>query len=85
MALYKIEWKSSAVRELRKLEKTIIAKILTEVEQLAHNPHPPGRKKLRSSQASYRLQVGDFRIVYKIIPAILTIEIIRVGHRREVY
>jgi len=85
MALFRIEWKSSAARELRKLEKTTIIKILTEVEKLAYHPHLPGSKKLRSSKTTYRLRVGDYRIVYKIISAVLTIEIVRVGHRREVY
>lgn len=85
MALYKIEWKSSAVRELRKLEKSTIIKILTEVESLSNNPHPPGSKKLRGSQSTYRLRVGNYRILYKIIASVLTLEIVRVGHRRDVY
>ena len=85
MALYKIEWKSSAIRELRGLEKSVIRKILAEVEKLANNPHPIGSKKLRGSKYSYRLKMGNYRVVYKVSSSVLTIEIIRVGHRREVY
>lgn len=73
------------MRELRKLEKSTIIKILTEVESLSNNPHPPGSKKLRGSQSTYRLRVGNYRILYKIIASVLTLEIVRVGHRRDVY
>jgi mRNA interferase RelE/StbE len=85
MALYKIEWKRSAIKELRGLEKDIIKKILTEVGKLAGNPHPAGSKKLRGSKYSYRLKMGNYRVVYKVSASVLTIEIIRVGHRREIY
>lgn len=85
MALYKIEWKSSASRELRGLEKITIRKILSEVEKLAYDPHPAGSRKLRGSNYTYRLRMGNYRVVYKVRASALTIEIVRVGHRREVY
>jgi mRNA interferase RelE/StbE len=47
MASYRIEWKQSARKELRKLAKIVIPKILEAVAALAENPHPRDSKKLR--------------------------------------
>ncbi|MDJ0647191.1 MAG: type II toxin-antitoxin system RelE/ParE family toxin [Xenococcaceae cyanobacterium MO_188.B19] len=85
MASYKIEWKNSAKKELKKLDKQIIIRILQAVEKLANNPHPSGSKKLMGSESIYRIRVGDYRIIYNLQSSVLTIEIIKVGHRREVY
>ena len=85
MASYRIEWKSSASKELRKLPKTTIAQILTAVEDLSYNPRPEGVRKLTTSQNTYRIRAGDFRIVYNIYDKRLIIEIIRVRDRKEAY
>ena len=85
MASYKIEWKQSAKKELKKLDKQIIPRILQAVENLAENPYSSGSKKLIGSDSIYRIRVGDYRIVYNIKSSVLVIEIIKVGHRREIY
>lgn len=85
MTSYKIEWKQSAKKELKKLDRQIIPRILQAVESLADNPYSSGSKKLIGSNSNYRLRVGDYRIVYNIESSILTIEIIKVGHRRDIY
>ncbi|MDJ0899079.1 MAG: type II toxin-antitoxin system RelE/ParE family toxin [Xenococcus sp. MO_188.B8] len=85
MASYKIEWKQSAKKELKKLDKQIIPRILQAIENLADNPYLSGSKKLIGSDSIYRIRVGDYRIVYNIKSSVLTIEIIKVGHRREIY
>ncbi len=54
MALYQIEWKRSAQKELRKLPATTIRKILDAVQQLAEQPFPPGVKKLVGTEQTYR-------------------------------
>ncbi len=85
MSLYKVEWKNSAKKELKKLDKQVIPKILQAVENLADNPYALGSKKLVGSDSIYRIRVGDYRIVYNIESSVLTIEIIKVGHRGQVY
>ncbi len=85
MASYKIEWKQSAKKELKKLDKQIVPRILQAVENLVDNPYPSGSKKLIGSDSIYRIRVGDYRIVYNIKSSVLIIEIIKVGHRREIY
>ena len=55
------------------------------VETLAENPYALASKKLVSSDSIYRIRVRDYRIIYNIEFSVLTIEVIKVGHRREVY
>ena len=52
---------------------------------LAKDPLPPGVKKLKNSDWLYRVRVSDYRIVYRIEQKILTVLIVRIGHRREIY
>ena len=85
MASYRIQWKQTAQKELRNLRKTSIAKILQAVEMLAVNPYPSGSRKLRGAQHTFRIRVATYRVVYTVASANLVIEIIRVGHRKEIY
>ena len=85
MASYKIEWKQSARKELKKLQKKTISRILQTIETLPDNPYPPGRRKLHGAEHTYRLRAGNHRIIYSVYSDILTIEIVRIGHRREIY
>ncbi len=85
MACYKIEWRPSAKRELKKLEKPLISKLIGVIDELGKNPFPLGCKKLVSTEHTYRIRMGDYRIVYSVFQDQLIVEIIKVGHRREVY
>jgi len=85
MALYKIEWKSSAAKELRKLPIQIVARVVDAVASLAEAPRPDGVKKLSDTENTYRLRIGDYRIVYNIFDMRLVIEILRVRHRSKAY
>ncbi len=85
MASYQIEWKNSAKVELKKLDKPVIPRILKAVEELASNPYPDGFRKLRGVDHTYRIRVGNYRIVYEVYNNILTVQIVRVRHRKEVY
>ena len=85
MASYRVRWKKSAQKELKKLNKDLILKVLEFVKNLAEDPYPDGCRKLRGSQHTYRFRIGDYRVVYDVQSDILTIEIIRIGHRKEIY
>jgi len=84
-ASYKIQWKKSAVKELKRLNKKIIKKILINIEDLRNNPFPSHSRKLVNSEHTYRLRIGDYRIIYSIQKGVLVIEIIRVRHRKDAY
>ena len=83
-APYSLRVKRSAEGELRGLPKADLKRLLKRIEQLASQPRPPGCEKLAAHQA-YRIRQGDYRVVYVVDDAERTVEIIKVGHRREVY
>ena len=85
MASYQIEWKSSAYKELQKLPRPIIEKVVAAVADLSNEPYPQGVKKLVGSERSYRIRIGDYRVVYEVIENKLIVEIVRVRHRKDVY
>ena len=85
MASYKVEWKNSAYKELQKLPRPIITRVVAAVSELSNEPFPHGVKKLIGSEFSYRIRIGDYRVVYEDFESRLIIEIIRVRHRKDVY
>jgi mRNA interferase RelE/StbE len=85
MDCYQIKWTNSAKKELKKLDKNIIPRLISAVEELAKNPYPQGVKKLVNSENNYRIRVGDYRIIYEIKSSVLIIYIIKVGNRQSVY
>lgn len=85
MASYEIRWKRSAIKELKRLPSHVVKRILVSVEALAQEPRPQGTRKLVGSENSYRIRVGEYRVVYTVLDNALVIEIVRVGHRSDVY
>ena len=85
MDTYDIQWKPSAAKDLRRLDRRVIPKILKAVENLASNPFPSSVRKMRGAERSYRIRIGDYRLIYSVFKTHLVIEIIRVRHRKDVY
>jgi mRNA interferase RelE/StbE len=85
MATFQIEWKNSALRELKQLDWKIIPRVISAVESLSTDPFPSGVRKLQGSDNTYRVRVGQYRIVYEIFQAKIVIVIIRVRHRKDAY
>ncbi len=84
MAVYRIILKKSAVKELEAIPKRDLTKIVERIHSLADEPRPQGVEKL-SAQERYRIRQGDYRIVSSIEDDVLTVCVVKVGHRREVY
>ena len=80
---YSLLIKKSAERELRALPKKDLRRVVERIRGLAHTPRPHGNEKL-SGQERYRIRQGDYRVVYAIDDEARMIEIIKIGHRREV-
>jgi len=51
---------------------------------LAEEPRPASAKKL-SGVELWRIRVGDYRVIYALDDGKLTVLVVRLGHRREVY
>jgi mRNA interferase RelE/StbE len=84
MGGYKISIKASAAKEIEGLPKRVLVKVLERIGALAADPRPNGCEKLGGIEL-YRLRQGRYRIVYSIEDHGLTVWVIKVGHRREVY
>ena len=84
MANYKIEIKKSAVKEIGKLPKVSIKRIVNKIQELSNDPRPNGCKKL-SGDEKYRIRIGVYRVLYSIIDEKLVVYIVKVGHRKEIY
>jgi len=84
MAVFEILFKESVWKDLRKVPKTHLKKILSRIEKLKDTPRPNGCEKL-TGQELYRVRQGKYRIVYSIQDNELTIWVIKVGHRSSVY
>jgi mRNA interferase RelE/StbE len=82
---FRIEWKKSTRKDLRKLPASTADKIVEAVEHLSQNPFPHGVEKLSGSEHAYRIRLGDYRIVYEVVTESKLVEIQRVRHRKDVY
>lgn len=82
---FSIQLTKAAARDLKSIPKSVLQKIDVCILKLADDPLPPGVKKLSNSGGMYRVRVGDYRMIYKIEHDVLTILVVRIGHRRDVY
>ncbi len=84
MVAYKIFFKKSVEKDFKVIPKKDLVKILERIEALAEDPRPPGCEKL-SGQQKYRLRKGRYRILYSVQDDELTIWVVKVGHRKNIY
>jgi len=85
MASYRLLFKSSVEKDLRKIDKSQVPRIVSAIQSLSTNPRPTNSKKLVGSEGTFRLRIGDYRIVYIIWDHLREIEVQMVRHRKEVY
>jgi Cytotoxic translational repressor of toxin-antitoxin stability system len=84
MAKYNIVIKKSAVKELENIPKNDLKRIINRIQSLISDQRPFGSQKLSHSEF-YRIRQGNYRIVYLIEEKEQQIQIIKIGHRREIY
>ncbi|MDR0811539.1 MAG: type II toxin-antitoxin system RelE/ParE family toxin [Paludibacter sp.] len=82
--VYSINFTKNAIRQLSKVPEPYYENIKLAIRELAVNPRPSGCKKLQGL-AGYRIRVGTYRVIYEIFDNELLIDIIAIGHRREIY
>ncbi len=83
-ASYSVVIKRSAERELRKIPKQDLPRVVTRIQALGQEPRPSGCEKL-SEQERYRVRQADYRIVHAVDNGARTVEVVKIAHRREVY
>lgn len=84
MESYSIEIKKSATKELSKLSKNELRRVVDKIRDLSTNPRPEGSKKL-SGDEKYRILIGKDRVLYSIEDDRLIVYVVKVGHRKDIY
>ncbi len=85
---YRIDFTNPARKELAKLRKSIqpkqVERITATIGALSEDPRPPGAESVETTDYM-RVRTGDYRIIYLVEEEVLTVLIIRIAHRKEVY
>lgn len=81
---YTVELSKKAQKQLDKLSDNIAEPIIDAIAGLEENPRPAGFKKLKGRDG-YRIRAGSYRIIYDIFDTELIVDIITLGHRKDVY
>ena len=86
MARYRVVIKPSASKEIGAVgQKKDRQRIVLRIQSLGENPRPFGCEKLSGHLDRYRLREGNYRIVYSIDDNKLLVDVVKVGHRKDVY
>ena len=86
--IYAVDYSLRAIKELEKLDRHSLAILYGWIEKNlvgCDNPRLYGKPLVGDKKGLWRYRVGDYRIIADIQDSLVRIEIIRVGHRREVY
>ncbi len=83
---YNIVIHSDAVSDMKSLPKRIRRQVDAKISALATNPHPNGSKALKGNHNGlFRVRSGDYRIIYQVRDSQLTVVVVKVGNRKDVY
>lgn len=82
---YRILYAESALKQLRKIDRSVAQRIIRAIDGLSSEPRPVGSIKLVGGSGELRIRVGNYRVVYEINDDEVVVLVLRVAHRREVY
>ncbi len=86
MAGYRLLVKPSAAKEIEAIgTKRDRQRVVTRIQSLAGDPRPSGCEKLAGPSNLFRVRQGEYRVVYAIDDSRSTVDVVKVGHRSEVY
>lgn len=81
---YTLNFSRQALKELEKINEPFYSNIKQAIFNLTENPRPQGYKKLKGRD-SYRIRIGNYRVIYGIFDNELIVDVITIGHRKDVY
>ncbi len=85
MALYKVEInKKVRKNDFASIDAKDVFRIVKRIQGLASDPYPPGSVRLKGRE-EWRIRQGNYRILYIVNEEIVTVIVVKVGHRKEVY
>jgi len=83
--MYQVLISRSAEKQLKKMTPQVQRKVAAVIMSLEIEPRPYGSKKLTGTVSSYRVRVGDYRVIYDIYECEIVVSVLKIGHRRDVY
>ena len=83
--MYSIIIERNALKSLAIIPDKDATKIVNAIDELAENARPNGVKKMKRYDDLYRIKVGNYRVIYEIYDGELSIIVVEIGHRKEVY
>ncbi len=82
--MYKVRVERKAQKKLSKIPEPYYSNLKTAILDLGNNPRPQGYKKLKGRDG-YRIRVANYRIIYEIQDSVLLVDVIDLGHRKDVH
>lgn len=84
MPIWTIQFEAVAKKQLNSLDLSLRRRIMSKLEKLKQDPRTQGAIKMSGSE-SWRVRVGDYRIIYDILDSVLLVLDLKIGHRRDIY
>jgi mRNA interferase RelE/StbE len=82
--MYQLRIEKAVQKALEKINEPYYSKIKSAILNLAKNPRPKGYKQLKGRNG-FRIRVAHYRIIYDIFDDILQVDVIDLGHRKDIY
>lgn len=85
MSPYDITFARSALKELESYDNELLNRIFSRIESLSEQPRPHGCIKLKGNNDLWRIRIGNYRVLYSIDDNQNIVDIISIGHRKDIY
>lgn len=82
---YQIRISATAEKQLKAIPSRDRQRIVDSILALSVVPFPRGAKKLTGYDDTYRVRVGNYRVIYIVDGKVITITVLKIGHRKDVY
>ncbi len=82
--VYTLNFSRQAIKDLEKINEPFYSTIKYAIAALSQTPRPKGYKKLKNRNG-YRIRIGNYRVIYDIFDTELIIDVIALGHRKDIY
>ncbi len=84
-SMYKIVIDDKVIKDLKKIDRVWQKRIIEKIKTVLRNNPYSGKKLVGNLSPFWRLRVGDYRVIYAIEESIVTVEVIKIKHRKESY
>ncbi|CAA6801536.1 MAG: RelE/StbE replicon stabilization toxin [uncultured Sulfurovum sp.] len=82
--VYTLKIDDKVIKDLKKIDKTWQTRILSKIRTTLTTDPYSGKKLVGNLSPFWRIRVGDYRVIYAIEEEIVTVEVVKVKHRKEI-